>query len=116
MAKKGNANRARQFLPFNSLRGYYDLVRKKEIIKSKKKILAEEEATILSDKLNHIKRGMLIKVKYYKEYGYVELEGMVASIDYVFRRITIVDQIIDFDDIISIESDELAKLDLSKDF
>lgn len=116
MEKKSNPNRARQFLPFNSLRGYYDLVRKQEIVKAKRKVLADEEANILSDKLNHIKRGMLVKIKYYKDYGYIDIEGMVANIDYVFHKITIVSEVIDFDDMISIESDELAKLDLSKDF
>ena len=41
---------------------------------------------------------------------------MVANIDQVYHKITIVSQIIDFNDIINIESDELNKLDLSKDF
>ena len=116
MEKKSNPNRARQFLPFNSLRGYYDLVRKQEIIKAKKKVLADEEAAIISDKLNMLKRGMLVKIKYYKDYGYIEIEGMVANIDQVYHKITIVSQIIDFNDIINIESEELNKLDLSKDF
>ena len=96
-------DRARQFLPFNSLRGYYDLVRKQEIIKTPKKILADEEADIISDKLNKIKRGMLIRIKYYKDYGYIEIEGMVASIDSIFHKITIVKETISFDDIINID-------------
>ena len=103
MEKKSNPNRARQFLPFNSLRGYYDLVRKQEIIKAKKKVLADEEAAIISDKLNMLKRGMLVKIKYYKDYGYIEIEGMVANIDSIFHKITIVKEIINFDDIISID-------------
>ena len=96
-------DRARQFLPFNSLRGYYDLVRKQEIIKTPKKILADEEADIISDKLNKIKRGMLIRIKYYKDYGYIEIKGMVASIDSIFHKITIVKETISFDDIINID-------------
>ena len=114
--EKRKPDRARQFLPFNSLRGYYDLVRKQEIIKTPKKVLADEEADILSNKLNMLKRGMLVKIKYYKEYGYTYIEGMIANIDLVYHKITIVSQIIDFNDIIDIESEEINKLDLSKDF
>lgn len=113
---KKNPDRARQFLPFNSLRGYYDLVKKQEIKKTPRKILAEEEATIISNKLNMLKRGMLVKIKYYKEYGYTTIEGMIAYIDPIYHKITIVSQIIDFNDIIDIESEEINKFDLSKDF
>ena len=102
--EKNKIDRARQFLPFNSLKGYYDLTRKQEIIKEKRKTLADEELAILSFKFNNLKRGMLVKVKYYQDYGYVTLEGMISNIDLVYRKIRIVEKNIDFNDIIDIES------------
>ena len=101
------ADRARQFLPFNSLRGYYDLVKKAQIVKADRKVLAEEEAIIISDKLNKLKRGMLVTITYYKDYGYIDITGMIANLDLVYRKITIVSEIINFDDIINIELDEI---------
>ena len=37
MAKMTRADRAKQFLPFNALKGYYDLIRAKEVIVEDKK-------------------------------------------------------------------------------
>lgn len=116
MEKIKKADRARQFLPFNSLRGYYDLVKKAEIVRSKRKVLAEEEAMLLSNKLSLVKRGMLVKVTYYQDYGYISLEGMVSNIDLVYKTITIVSKKILIDDIIDISSNEIDKEFLSKDF
>lgn len=116
MEKNRKADRARQFLPFNSLRGYYDLVRKVEIIKTDKKVLASDEARILDNKLSLVKRGMLVKVKYYYETGYTELEGMVSNIDLVYKTITIVSKKINIDDIIDISSEAISKEEASIDF
>lgn len=101
MVKK-NADRARQFLPFNSLRGYYDLVRKEEIIKTDKKTLDEDEAQIVSNNLAKLRRGMLVKITYYQDYGYTSIEGMVSNIDYIYHTITIVSKMINFSDIIKV--------------
>ena len=43
MAKMTRIERAKQFLPFNALRGYYTLIKEKEKIIQDKKTLSEDE-------------------------------------------------------------------------
>ena len=57
-----NNPRAKQFMPFASLKGYFDLIREEQRIKEPKKSLSEEGATVLSFKLNQVKKGMLVKI------------------------------------------------------
>ena len=39
---QSNLNRAKQFLPFDSLKGFYDLIEKEEKLKDNKKELSED--------------------------------------------------------------------------
>ena len=93
------ADRAKQFMPFASLKGYYDMVRNKEKTVSEKRELSEYKAEILSNKLLRVKKGMVIKAVYYQGDGYVKTEGMVSNIDFTMRVLTIVKTKIPFDDI-----------------
>ena len=61
--KMSKLERARQFMPFSALKGFYTLVREKELIKEDRKEIIDGEE--LSKKLNLLKKGMLIRVKYY---------------------------------------------------
>lgn len=96
------ADRAKQFMPFASLKGYYDMVRNKEKTVSEKRELSEYKAEILSDKLLKVKKGDLLKAVYYQGDGYVKTEGMVSNIDFTMRVLTIVKTKIPFDDIYDI--------------
>ena len=49
-------DRARQFMPFAALRGYYDKIREQQRIKEPKRELSETEAERLSYKLNQLKK------------------------------------------------------------
>lgn len=102
------ADRAKQFMPFASLKGYYDMVREQEKIVSEKRELSEYSAEILSNKLLQVKKGSVIKAVYYHTDGYVKIEGMVSSIDFAMRILTIVKTKISFDDIydISLSGDD----------
>jgi len=95
--------RAKQFLPFNALKGYGSLIKEVEIIKQDKKKLSEDELELLQEKFVNVQKGKMARIRYYKEMGYVDLEGMVANIDCIYRTITIVKTKIPFDDIIDIE-------------
>lgn len=106
MEKMSRADRAKQFLPFDSLRGYYDLVRKVEKVITPRKFLSQEELDKLSSIISKVKKGMIIKVTYYQTDGYVTLEGMISNIDIVYKKITIVETQINFKDIFKIESNE----------
>ena len=104
------ADRARQFMPFAALTGYYEVIKQREKIIEPRKELSEDEAEVLSSKLSKIQKGMLITLIYYKEDCYETLTGLVSNIDPVYRTITIVKNKIAIDDVydIRIESDKTS--------
>lgn len=95
-------NRAKQFMPFSPLKGYYDLIEKCERIKEPKMELTDDMQEIISQKLNKIKSGMIAKVKYYDVDSYVEIEGVVSNIDKVYGKLTVIKTVIRFEDIYGI--------------
>lgn len=102
------SDRARQFLPFAALRGYYDLIAERERVTEPKRELSEEDAAQLSAKLLQVRKGMMVKVMYYSVDAYVTLEGMVAAMDPVFRTLTIVKTKIVFDDLLDIFGEDIV--------
>ena len=104
-----NNPRAKQFMPFASLKGYFDLIREEQRIKEPKKSLSEEGATVLSFKLNQVKKGILVKVTYYNVDAYETMEGIVSNFDDTFRNITVVKKMISFDDILDISGGEISE-------
>lgn len=108
--KMRRVDRAKQFLPFNSLRGFYDLVRIKEKIITPRRELTSDELEKLSFRYNQLEKGKMAKITYYEIDGYVKLEGMIAKIDNINREITIVDKVIKLDDIVEVESDGIIDL------
>ena len=97
------SDRARQFMPFSALKGYYELIRTKERVVVPKKELSEDYAEILSRKVVSLKEGDMVKVTYYSDGDYVEIEGILTDIDIDRRNLTIVKTTIDLDDIYDIE-------------
>ena len=104
-----NNPRAKQFMPFASLKGYFDLIREEQRVKEPKKSLSEEGATVLSFKLNQVKKGMLVKITYYNVDAYETMEGIVSNFDDTFRNITVVKKMIPFDDILDISGEEISE-------
>ena len=100
------SDRAKQFMPFAALKGYYDLIYEREKVSVPKKELSEDDAAALSEKLSAVKKGDLLKVTYYREGEYVKQCGIVAQVDFTFRKLTIVKTAIEFDDIYDIEKAE----------
>lgn len=101
------SDRARQFIPFAALRGYYDLIAERERVKEPRRVLSEEEAAILSDKLAQVRKGSMLCIVYYNADAYETLEGLVSAVDFTFRTLTIVKVKISFDDIIDISGSEI---------
>lgn len=97
------ASRAAQFMPFAALTGYYELARKQERIVEPRHELTEEEALALSREMAQVKRGDLVHVTYYDWDAYRTVTGIVARIDTTFRRLQVVQTVIPFDDIRSIQ-------------
>jgi len=101
--KMSMADRAKIFLPFNGLRGYYDLILKVDKIVEPKRELSEDELDNLSNTFNKLKKRMIVKINYYLDDGYVDIEGMISKINVNKRIITIVKTNINFDDIFDIK-------------
>lgn len=93
------ADRARQFMPFASLKGYYDYIREQERVKEPRRELSEDGAEELSDTLNEVRRGDMLRVVFYEKDHYETTTGIVSEFDPVFRSLKIVRRKICFDDI-----------------
>ena len=117
-------NRAKQFMPFAALKGYYEIIKERSRIYEEKKELSEDEAAVLSDKIASIEKGKIIKITYYKEFdrgegyipegafgAYVTAEGMVSEINTVTRTVTVVKTVIPFDDILDIGGEGIKNRD-----
>ena len=94
-----NTARAKQFMPFAALRGYYALVLAKNRVVEPRRELIGDAAERLSRKLALVKKGMMITVRFYRADAYDTITGMVTRIDPEYRYITIVKTKIPFDDI-----------------
>ena len=73
--------RAKQFLPFDALKGLQEALREKEIEYEEKKDLSEDTLNELNNKFNQIDNGSFVKITFYK--------GRVTNIDYIKKKIQI---------------------------
>lgn len=81
-------NRAKIFSPFAALHGYEDEISAEgmEKLKVEKIEMSEGGKEILSDRLQQVKKGMLVHIRYFKgdEIGYYkEISGVIERIDTV---------------------------------
>ena len=106
------ADRARQFLPFDALKGYKEAIMSKRKVVLTKKELSEDEAENLSYKFNQIKIGMMIKVIYFENSEYLSLEGMVSKLDFDNKYIQIVKTKVNINDIVSISGKEIKDIEV----
>ena len=106
------ADRARQFLPFDALKGYKEAIMAKRKVVIAKKELSEDDAENLSYKFNQIKVGTIIKVIYFSNEEYVVCEGMVSKIDLDNKVIQIVKTKINVNDIVNITGKEIRELEV----
>lgn len=104
-------DRARQFMPFAALRGYYDKIREQQRIKEPKRELSETEAERLSFKLNQLQKGQMISVTYYNKDAYEIVDGLITNFAEIFRTVTIVKTVIHFDDILDVNGENIKSLD-----
>ncbi len=100
MAEK--TSRAKQFMPFAALTGFYDLVKERERIVEPRRERTEEENRELSQKVSEIRKGCTVKIKYYYGNAYEIIEGYVSQIDFTMRYLKINKTEISFNDIYEI--------------
>ncbi len=98
-------SRAKQFMPFDALKGFREAVAEKERIIVPKRDLSEEQKEELDWKLRQIRRNDIITVEYFQNREYVQVTGMVTRIDYTIRTMDIVNTKIAFADISDLKCD-----------
>ena len=98
-----NDFRAKQFLPFDALKGFYEAINYENIVKKNKKILSEDIYNNLNKKINNIHKGDTITIKYYFNFDYVKTTGIVKKIDKVYNKIYILNSIVDLENVIDIK-------------
>ena len=92
-------DRARQFMPFDGLRGFKEEIKKRERVVVLKKDLGEEREEILNHIIHNIKKGDMIEVIYYDKNRYVSKTGILSKIDFNYKYLVIVKTKIEFNDI-----------------
>lgn len=103
MVRNNYAERAKIFMPFDALKGFKEALKEKEKIVVDRIELSEEEKDKLIYKLDNLKKGMLVKLVYYNLQEYIEIKGIVATINTQTKIVTIVDKKIRVEDILSLE-------------
>lgn len=100
-------NRAKQFMPFDALKGLRAALAEKERIIVEKRELSEEQKEELDRKLKRIEKQDIITVEYFDNGEYVQVTGMVSGLDLSGRVLKIVNQKIPFDVISDLEGEKL---------
>ena len=97
-------DRAKQFAPFDALKGLREALREKEIEheRQQKKELSDEDTRAIQERLAQIKKGDELEVTYFKNGYYVSIKGVVLKIDTIYRYLQIGDEKIFFDDILKL--------------
>ena len=95
--------RAAQFLPFQAVKGLDEALRSKEKIVVEKPEYSEYMLEELDKKMHEVRKGRIITCIYYQKGEYIKLTGLVARFDEVARILQIVNNKIDFDNILDIE-------------
>lgn len=103
--KMDRENRAKQFMPFDALKGFREELKERERITVSKRTLSEEQKEELDLKLRQIHRMDMITVEYFQDGEYVQLSGVVSGIDAGGRKLKIVNTSISFDDISDLRGD-----------
>ena len=101
--EKSYQDRAKQFLPYSSLRGFEDVVAKRRELKCPRRELLEDAAEELSRKLLNLSPGIICRVTYYLRDRYVTEQGEVKRVDEVRHRLILDTVTIPINDIFSLD-------------
>ena len=99
------SRRAKQFAPFDALKGLKEAIAEKERIPTPRRILAEDALSELNETLSQLRKGSIVTVVYYciYEQEYHQITGAVVSVDTYWSLVQIGNMAIDFSEIFEIE-------------
>lgn len=95
------SRRAKQFQPFDALRGLKEAIAAKERIPTPRRYLSEDRITEIDKILNSLRKGQIVTVVYYGVYeqDYLQLTGPVIKVDPYWHSLQIGNVTIDFSEI-----------------
>ena len=96
--------RAKQFMPFDAMKGLQEALRDREERHSRveRHGISEEEQEALSAVLNRLSKGDKIRISYYSHFHDVEKAGTVTAVNYAYRFLKVDEEKIVFDDVYGI--------------
>ncbi len=97
--------RAKQFMPFDALKGFREAMAEKERIIVPKRDLSDEQKEELGRKIRQIQKKDIITVEFFQNRQYMRVTGMVTRIDDASRVLEIVNTRIAFTDISDLRCD-----------
>lgn len=99
------SRRAKQFTPFDVLKGLKEAIAAKERHPEPRKELSEEMIAEINKTLSGLRRGQQVTVVYYgsMEQEYLQLTGTVMKVDPYWKLLQVNHVGIDFDEIYQIE-------------
>ncbi len=103
MTNRKKQDRAKQFIPFDALKGFREALKEQEKRVADRKELSETDAEELNRKLLEVKKNDQVKVIFFENGEYLEAKGAVSSLDLTMKRIRIVRKWIRFEDIFGLE-------------
>lgn len=110
--KMSRENRAKQFMPFDALRGFREAVEERGRIIVPKRDLSEEQKEELDRKLRQVQEKDIMTVEFFWNREYVQVTGMVSRIDEMNRELEIVNRRIAFDDISDLQRETCSGIRL----
>ncbi len=93
------ANRAKQFMPFDALKGFREALAEKERVTVPKKELSEDRKAELDIKLREMHQMDVVTAEYFRNGEYLQVTGEVSGIDEISRMLKIAGMGIPLDDI-----------------
>lgn len=103
--KMDRINRAKQFMPFDDLKGFREALAEKEKIIVPKRELSEEQKEELDYKIHQIRKMDIITAEYFLNGEYVKKTGVVTDVNETGRTLKIVNTKIPFNDISDLQGD-----------
>lgn len=94
--------RAKLFNSFDALKGFKEALKLQEKIIEEKKNLSSDLKDELNNKLNKLNKGDRVLIKYYYDLEYIESIGVIKKIDIIYKKIYLLNTVIDIDDIFDI--------------
>lgn len=94
-------DRAKQFVPFDALKGLQEELRIREERRTrvKKKTLSEDQIEKISRVLSRLEEGSKVAICLYSKGHYIKIDGYISEINQIYEYIKIGNEKVFFDDI-----------------